>query len=773
FLLGSCLLLMWACASALRSNPIEAKTDPFWEGRAQQLLLGFEDSELPASLRPFSAELSLLNKVGTTEGKQALQLAMKGDEKAAGVEFKPETPIDASEFERFCLVFDATNLGAAHSVHLFVNVVNEKGHRLTRSVAIPVGETRTCFFELAGQYVGEETGLREDPAPWNTASTHMKINGTKQDIDYSRIASIKFYLQYTIADKALALDNIRLVESPEKDADYLTGLVDKFGQNAKVDFPGKITSEEQLKRLAEEELAELVEQPVMPDRGTYGGWKSGPQLEATGYFRTQKMGKKWALVDPEGYLFFSTGIANVRMANTTSFTGIDFKEESVRYRDPEDVTPEDSRGMVALSEAVTSTAYEAYPWRRKMFTELPAYDDSLANHFSYRREQHMGPFAHGETFSFYQANLERRYGEPSPGAHLEKWVDVTLDRFLSWGFTSFGNWVAVEFYEEERMPYFANGWIIGDFKTVRSGLDYWGPMPDVFDPEFARRVDVTVKVVAEEVKNSPWCIGVFIDNEKSWGVPGTPKGQYGIVLDALSMPTTESPVKAEFLRMLKEKYATVAELNAAWETEITSWSSLETGINYKEKGDYAAGMVADFSVLLEAYASRYFELVHDALARELPNHLYMGCRFASWGMGPEVRKAAKKYVDVFSYNFYHEGIGEKYWQFLIEMDRPSIIGEYHIGTLEAGLFHPGLVHASNQEDRAKMYLDYMNSVIDNPYFVGAHWFQYIDSPISGRAHDGENYNVGFVTNADVPYAPMVKAARELNRKLYPKRYGER
>ena len=66
----------------------------------------------------------------------------------------------------------------------------------------------------------------------------------------------------------------------------------------------------------------------------------------------------------------------------------------------------------------------------------------------------------------------------------------------------------------------------------------------------------------------------------------------------------------------------------------------------------------------------------------------------------------------------------------------------------------------------------MYSVIDNPYFVGAHWFQYIDSPITGRAFDGENYNVGFVTMADVPYQEMVNDAKELNSTLYSTRFGK-
>jgi len=469
-------------------------------------------------------------------------------------------------------------------------------------------------------------------------------------------------------------------------------------------------------------------------------------------------------------LFFSHGLANVRMANTTTFTGKDFKNDKVRYRDPEEVTPEDSRGMVKLDQEVTNTSYDAYPWRSKMFLDLPSYDDPLANNYSYRREQHIGPFEHGETYSHYQANLERRYGEETEGAHLKKWIDVTLDRFLNWGFTSFGNWAAYEFYHENRMPYFANGWVIGDFKTVSSG--YWGAMPDVFDPEFKRRADVTVKVIAEEVKGNPWCIGVFIDNEKSWGNPGSVASEHEIVLDAISMNAAEHPIKAEFMKLLKAKHKNLQKLNAAWNTNITSWEELEKGIDYKKNKVFSEGMLADFSMMLEAYANKYFQVIHDSLAEKMPNHLYMGCRFATWGMSQEVRSAAKKYVDIFSYNYYHEALSENYWKFLEDIDRPCVIGEFHIGVKNAGLFHPGLVIASDQEDRAKMYKKYMHTVIDNPYFVGAHWFQYLDSPTSGRAHDGENYNVGFVRITDVPYAPMVRTTKEINRNLYQRRFGK-
>lgn len=746
-------------------------SDPFWEDKTQTTLLDFEVTNLDSTFVTTHATIALAAEKGVTKGEKALRLSFNGDAKSPGVVYTPKQPIDASSFGNFALVFDVTNTTPNYSVQLFVSVVNDKGESLNRSSVVGIDATNTFFFELAGEYVAKDVGLRDNPHPFNNASNHMKIQGLKRDIDFSKIASISFYASHTIDNKQIVIDNVRLVETPAVAEDYLVGIIDKYGQNAKLNFEGKITSDTQLKELADAELKQLAEEGAMAGRSKFGGWADGPKYQATGYFRTQKIGDKWALIDPEGYIFFSHGIANVRMANTTSFTGVDFKNDSIRYRDPEDVTPEDSRGMVKLSKAVTSTAYDAYPWRKKMFLDLPSYDDPLANNYSYRREQHIGPFEHGETYSHYQANLERRYGEPTPEYHREKWLDVTLDRFLNWGFTSFGNWAAYEFYDKNRMPYFANGWIIGDFKTVKSGLDYWGPMPDVFDPEFARRTKVTVDVIAKEVKNNPWCVGVFIDNEKSWGIPGTVVGTYGIVVHALQFSAKNHPIKEKFVALLKDKHGTIEALNKAWATEIPSWQAFEHGVDFKERTHFSDAMVADFSMLLETYATKYFETVHNELEKVLPNHLYMGCRFATWGMSEEVRKAAIKYVDVFSYNYYHEALSKNYWKFLEEIDRPSLIGEFHIGTEATGLFHPGLVHAVDHEDRAKMYKKYMETVIDNPYFVGAHWFQYLDSPTSGRAHDGENYNVGFVSITDVPYPSMVKATKEINSSLYTKRYG--
>ncbi|MBK1880067.1 hypothetical protein [Pelagicoccus mobilis] len=733
-------------------------------------LSSFEGREGEPVFRAIDADARVVSGKGVTDGKKALRVDFKADKKTSVVEFKTDEVWNCKGLGAYHMQFEATNPGD-RSINLQVSLRAGSGAGWNRAVSIPAKSSGSYYFELVGEGVSEDFGMRDDPPTMNIDATKMVSMGFKRKGDFTSVKQVRFFVRNNLFDKSLILDNIRFVSSPERDPNALLGFVDAFGQNASVDFEHKVQSEEHMKELADAELRALAVSAPMKDRSIWGGWKEGPKLEGTGFFRTEKVGGKWAIVDPEGYLFFSSGIANVRMANTSTFTGVDYRDDSVRYIDPEDVTPEDSQGIVAVPREIKEDDFVSNEMRRNLFTWLPDYDDKLAKHYSYRRKTHHGPVPHGQTFSFYQANLERRYGETYPNSFIAKWRDVTLDRMLDWGFTSFGNWAAAEFYHSKRFPYFANGWIIGEYATLSSGNDYWGAMPDPFDPEFARRARVTTETIAEEVLGSPWCIGVFIDNEMSWGNENSVRSRYALALDAISKAEAESPAKAAFMKTLKKKHRGIAKLNKAWGTEIASWGELAKGVPFQDS-QLSDGMVEDLSVLMESYARQYFEVVSGALKDVLPNHMYLGPRLTTWGMTREVRKAAVDYVDVMGVNYYREDVGTADWGFLEEIDMPCLIGEFHMGSSDTGCPHPGIIHASDVKDRARMWTDYMKSVIDNPYLVGAHWFQYIDSPITGRAHDGENYNVGFVTQADVPYPNLVAAARKLHAELYQRKYGE-
>ncbi len=750
-----------------------------------EVLIDFENQNDIKVVEVGSAKANLLTNATTFGDKQSLKIDFSQQSRFSGVRLIPETPWDWSGHEEFNLAFDVRNQ-SEHSIQLYLSLIDERGqafdntvlgHRAVtanRSVVIPARAERTVYTILAGQFIETDAGIREKPAPWpNKANESMMVwrYGTS-DINLAKLSEIGLFVRGTLDMKSVQIDNVRLRPNPSYADDYLLNIVDEFGQNAKRDYPNKVASTKELKQAATKELEALEKSKPMPDRSRFGGWKNGPKLKATGYFRTQKIDDQWWMVDPDGFLFFSHGVANVRMANLTTTTGIDFKDDSVRQVDPNEITPEDSIGIVAVSDKTRASRYIRSQNRHNMFSWLPAYDDELAEHYSYRRKVHRGPVDSGETFSFYRANLERRYGQTEPESYVRKWEEVTLKRFLDWGFTSMGNWVDPAFYPNTQVPYFANGWIIGDFKTLVSEHDVWAPMPDPYDPDFVARAKITIDAIAKEIQGSPWCVGIFVDNEKSWGYrQGTVQQRYGVILNALSKDQTASPAKAAFVQYLKNKYHSIKLLNTAWQSDFKSWEALGKAVDQEYQG---TEYVVDLSNMLEQLSEQYFKVVHNAVARALPNHLYMGARMANFGMPDETIKASVKYSDVLSFNIYEEGVQPHDWAFLKDIDLPSVIGEFHIGAFEgAGVFHPGLVQAHDQADRAQMYYDYMQSVAAHKNMVGAHWFQYIDSPITGRAFDGEPYNVGFVSNTDIPYPEMVAAAKRFNRKLYPSRFAQR
>ena len=124
-----------------------------------------------------------------------------------------------------------------------------------------------------------------------------------------------------------------------------------------------------------------------------------------------------------------------------------------------------------------------------------------------------------------------------------------------------------------------------------------------------------------------------------------------------------------------------------------------------------------------------------------------------------------------SYNLYRRRIKCEDWTGENDLGKPMIIGEFHFGALDRGMFHTGLVPTESQKDRAAHYVDYVRSVADCPAFVGCHWFQFIDEPITGRWFDGENYNIGFLDVTDTPYPEMVRAAKKVHAEVYTRRYG--
>ena len=228
-------------------------------------------------------------------------------------------------------------------------------------------------------------------------------------------------------------------------------------------------------------------------------------------------------------------------------------------------------------------------------------------------------------------------------------------------------------------------------RVIEASEGYWAKFPDVFDPGFEQAIQNNLARRVGSSANDPWCIGYFSDNEMSWG------DDQSLSLAVLRSPPTQAAKKV-LVGDLRTKYGDIDMLNAAWGSKYESWDTLLQSRQAPDEQTSRADLVAFYSKAAE----QYFRAVRQAIHAVAPQQLYLGCRFA-W-VNDLAAIAAGKYCDVVSYNRYQRSVADFHFP---GEDRPLMIGEFHFGALDRGMFHTGLVPVESQAARAEAYQDYV------------------------------------------------------------------
>ena len=488
--------------------------------------------------------------------------------------------------------------------------------------------------------------------------------------------------------------------------------IDEYGQFRHREWPGKVHSDADLKAAREAEAKDLAAHPGPAGWDKWGGWAAGPQLEATGGFRTVKLDGKWWIVDPDGHLWWSHG--------------------------PVRVTP--SGGITPLDG------------HENWFARLPKADEPEALFYTTRDEllyPYYGKRGLKRTYDFSAQNIRRKYGEN----WFETWADLAHRRLRSWSCNTIANSSDKRICLMGRTPYTERFEIHA--RPIAGHKGGWWEFCDPFDPSFRAEAKRMTQVYREEFED-PWCIGFFVDNEHHWGESHT----FGV--STLKSPA-DQPCKREFAKRLQAKYGEIAKLNAAWKATYASWEDLLALA--KEPPDVAAAK-PDLEAFSAAIAEAYYRTIREELKRAAPGKLYLGCRWAG-GAPAFTVKAAAKYCDVLSYNVYRKEMSG--FKLPEGVDAPILIGEFHFGALDRGPFCPGLILLKDQNDRAATYRNYVKTSLEHPQIVGVHWHQFSDQSTAGR-FDGENMQVGWTDVCDTPYRETVEAIRDIGARLYEIRF---
>ena len=650
---------------------------------------------------------------------------------------------------------------------LYVRIESGDDQALEARIDLPVGPVQTLAVPLQAT-TARAWGMRAGPPmPWSQGGRRLLVaTRVEGGITLDRVRAVKLYLRDPDVPQHILLGQFGVSGSDELTGAY-QGLVDGYGQFTRRDWGDKVTRDSQLRRLLGNATAALESwNRQLPERDRFGGLRGGERFEASGFFRTEKRAQRWYLVTPDGHPFYSLGV-----------------------------------------NAVTRQHSQTYVQGREvMFQALPAPQDTLALFYGQGDSRSdVGAtrdreYAHGRWFDFYSANRYRAQAEaacerhepcapcrvrkpgqePLPDAeHRDEtaclvlrtqalnalWPEQTLARLQAWGFNTLGNWSDAELHETQRLPYVLPLSIAGDYASISSGHDWWGAMPDPFDPRFAMAAERTVAIAARGRREDPWLIGYFADNELAWAAPGdTPQARYALAYNTLRQ-TTDVPAKRAFLKQLRDRYRNQQGLATAWGIELPAWELMEDpGFEAPLPDPAHPAIEEDLQRFLRLYADTYFRTLADALAWHAPNHLLLGGRFSS--ATPEVLAACAQFCDVLSVNTYTRAPQQgQDFAALRALDKPVLISEFSFGSRDRGPFWPGPLEVPGENARGAAYAHFLERALQEPMIVGLHWFQYLDQPVTGRLLDGENGHVGLVAITDVPFDGFVDAVRRANLRL--------
>ncbi len=472
-------------------------------------------------------------------------------------------------------------------------------------------------------------------------------------------------------------------------------IIDKLGQWKDKEWKGKLKDEEEL--IARNlELAKEAGSIKMPaDWSQYGGWK-GKRFQATGFFRTQHDGKRWWMVDPEGYAFLSTGVDCINPGSSGPIDGIE----------------------------------DLFEW-------LPGADDPTFG-------EALNTGRNRKSMDFYVANMTRVYGAD----WKDQWTTLTANMMHKFRFNTVGNWSNLEFARKSKIPY-----VLQMRAFPSTEVQLYRDFPDVFSKEYQTN-SVAFAEQLTNYRNDPYLVGYFLRNEPQWAF-----GYHNLAYEMFGTGQ-QSETKDEFVRWLTAKYKQdIQALNKAWAIDLKDFNEVKALVLKEYPSKVSDKDFYEFSTIM---VKMYVDIPCNEVNKIDSKHLNLGMRYA-WLSSDLLYKAGERF-DVFSINGY--GINPPPTEEISRISgKPIIIGEFHHGAVDRALPATGIIGVLTQEDRAAAFRNYIEQGFARPELIGMHYFQWVDQPYYGR-NDGENYNIGVVTTANLPYPELTEAMTITNERIY-------
>jgi hypothetical protein len=492
-------------------------------------------------------------------------------------------------------------------------------------------------------------------------------------------------------------------------------VVDELGQDAQTDWPEKVHSVDELKADVEAEKAWYASlTPLPPPADAFGGLQgSGAKLglNKSGFFHVEKKSARWVLVDPDGNAFFHLGLCSFG----------------------------------------SSEDYTYFKGRESIYAWIPPYESEFKGAF------HREPYWSRDTFSYYAANVIRKYGKFDANELAARMIE----RVRKFGFNSGGAFSGIDKYvrESAHFPYvsFLPLGDLADVPGIRGTLD-------PFEPGNQTKIDANFAGL-KNADDDPLLIGYFLSNEPN---------HEDLARAVASLPGKHA-CKQRLIALLKEKYKTSAAFNAAWGANFATFEqAAESGLSIKTK-EAAEDMTAYTGVFFDAY----YKLIAETFHKYDSHHLLIGNRWQPQTANSEQFCAiAGKYMDVISVNYYTYGLDKEYLNRVYTWSgrKPIFLSEFYWAAPKESGLPGGGKEVATQQERGLAYRNYVEQSAALGYVVGIEWFTLLDQARTGRffeRYNGENGNTGVFSVTDRPWKAMVPEMMKTNFEIYKVAQGER
>lgn len=331
-----------------------------------------------------------------------------------------------------------------------------------------------------------------------------------------------------------------------------------------------------------------------------------------------------------------------------------------------------------------------------------------------------------ETNLKYDHNIDiwkEKYGS------RENWLKSLSSELKDWGFNTIG---------------WTGDYISGDWGKA---LDWYGDPINLGHSAAWASADY-------KVADMPYCLQIRVSEIEDWnGQPAFP-----------DVYTEEFDMYCEYLaRSICADHAESKNLIGYFLVDIPAWIRHATGRDFESLKNLNE---EERNEKLFDVATRYYATITKHIRKYDPNHLILGDRYnGNKGIPAPVLEAMKPYVDVLSVQYFPGNNKEGYkemredlakWQ--EQCGKPVIIAD--IGNFCATDMNPNRESDLNgQGERAQDYIDSINEVINEPWFIGWHWCAHVENKARGW---------GVKDPYDNPYNEFIDPVKEFNKSIYEK-----